>query len=215
MVPELAEGHQCRFRYALHDEGVSDSKLVFSNWTDLRGSARAEEDVVEVECHRGGLLPLPRFRRTFAQVVRRERSRISGRPFGRASAEAPSVLLLGLDSMSRSNFQRQLPLTLAELRRQGFVEFQRHVKVADNTYANWLAFLAGKRGASVGVSFGTDRGQRRKLVTFSQNDMRLSCSCFGSYSKCTTCYKTYETFSYSCATTLLTSSVTVCKLLKK
>ncbi|XP_068083367.1 uncharacterized protein [Anabrus simplex] len=54
-----------------------------------------------------------------------------------------SVLILGLDSMSRVNFHRQMPLTLNLLRQLEAVEMLGYNKVADNTFPNLVPVLAG------------------------------------------------------------------------
>lgn len=105
-----------------------------------------------MKCQRASLVPLPSYEHSFFTVVPKARSRRTGKRFERRSSARPNVFVIGLDSMSRSNFIRQLPLTYAELQRQGFVDFKKHVKVADNTLPNWMAFLAGKHGTTNEVS---------------------------------------------------------------
>uniref|UniRef100_A0A0K0EMV2 DUF229 domain-containing protein n=1 Tax=Strongyloides stercoralis TaxID=6248 RepID=A0A0K0EMV2_STRER len=61
--------------------------------------------------------------------------------------DEPSVIMIGIDSMSRSNFIRALPKTYKFLQQNNFIDFKRHVKVADNTYGNWIAILTGLRGS--------------------------------------------------------------------
>lgn len=56
-----------------------------------------------------------------------------------------NVLILGLDTMSRLNFHRQMPLTVdLLLRRLHAVELLGYNKVADNTYPNLVAALTGR-----------------------------------------------------------------------
>lgn len=54
-----------------------------------------------------------------------------------------SVLVLGLDSVSRLNFRRQMPKTDAFLSRLGNVEMLGYNKVEDNTFPNLLPVLSG------------------------------------------------------------------------
>ncbi len=61
------------------------------------------------------------------------------------NVDHPSVVMFGIDSMSRSNFIRQLPKTYAQLQKMGFIDMLGHVKVAENTYPNWAAMLTGRR----------------------------------------------------------------------
>lgn len=57
-----------------------------------------------------------------------------------------NVLLLGLDSLSRLNFLRHLPLTAAFLERQGFQSMTGHHKVGENSFPNVLPMLTGRPG---------------------------------------------------------------------
>ncbi|XP_029343943.1 uncharacterized protein LOC103308741 isoform X1 [Acyrthosiphon pisum] len=54
-----------------------------------------------------------------------------------------SVLLLGLDSVSRMNFHRQMPKTSAFLSEIGTVEMKGYNKVEDNTFPNVVPALTG------------------------------------------------------------------------
>jgi hypothetical protein len=82
---------------------------------------------------------------------RRPASASRFRPIESTSIERPSVIMIGVDSQSRSNFIRQLPQTYELLNRWGFVDMKSHVKVHDNTFVNLLAVLLGKRGTSYKV----------------------------------------------------------------
>lgn len=54
-----------------------------------------------------------------------------------------SVLVLGLDSVSRMNFHRQMPKTSAFLSEIGTVEMLGYNKVEDNTFPNMIPVLSG------------------------------------------------------------------------
>lgn len=54
-----------------------------------------------------------------------------------------SVLVLGIDSVSRMNFHRMMPKTVKLLRSLGAVEMLGYTKVADNTYPNLVPLLSG------------------------------------------------------------------------
>lgn len=54
-----------------------------------------------------------------------------------------SVLILGLDAVSRVNFHRQMPETSALLSRLGNVEMLGYNKVEDNTFPNLVPVLSG------------------------------------------------------------------------
>lgn len=66
-----------------------------------------------------------------------------------ASNEQPlSVLMVGVDSISRLNSLRTLPKTVNYLNTEGWVELRGYNKIADNTYPNLMAVLTGIEGDS-------------------------------------------------------------------
>lgn len=60
-----------------------------------------------------------------------------------SQARKLSILVIGIDAVSRLNFQRSMPLTKQYLDSQGWFEFRGHNKIGDNTYPNLMAFLSG------------------------------------------------------------------------
>ncbi|XP_049802996.1 uncharacterized protein LOC126237173 isoform X4 [Schistocerca nitens] len=64
-------------------------------------------------------------------------------------SERPSVLIVGIDAVSRLNFHRQMNGTLAELRRLGAIEMLGYNKVGDNTFPNLVPVLAGMSEAEL------------------------------------------------------------------
>ncbi|XP_068156539.1 uncharacterized protein [Drosophila tropicalis] len=60
-----------------------------------------------------------------------------------ATERRPSVLLWGIDSISRMNFQRTMPHMFEYLRGQHWFELQGYNKMADNTFPNLMAVLTG------------------------------------------------------------------------
>ena len=54
-----------------------------------------------------------------------------------------SILIVGLDSVSRVNFHRQMPRTVRALEDLDAVEMLGYNKVEDNTYPNIVAVLSG------------------------------------------------------------------------
>ncbi|KAH8246921.1 hypothetical protein KR032_003890 [Drosophila birchii] len=60
-----------------------------------------------------------------------------------ASVKRPSVLLWGIDSVSRMNFELTMPLMYEYLNGQHWNELQGYNKMGDNTYPNLMAFLTG------------------------------------------------------------------------
>ncbi|XP_052853354.1 uncharacterized protein LOC128262843 [Drosophila gunungcola] len=55
----------------------------------------------------------------------------------------PSVLIMGLDSTSRINLRRAMPLVYEFVSQPGWIEMQGYNKVGDNTFPNLLAVLTG------------------------------------------------------------------------
>ncbi|XP_058789405.1 uncharacterized protein LOC131663201 isoform X2 [Phymastichus coffea] len=62
-----------------------------------------------------------------------------------AARHAPlSVLLLGVDSVSRLNFYRAMPATRAYFEDRGWTELRGYNKMGDNTFPNLMALLTGQ-----------------------------------------------------------------------
>lgn len=59
------------------------------------------------------------------------------------SRESYNILILGLESMSRLNFHRTMPLTSEFLKQRGVVELLGYSKVGDNSYPNLFPVLTG------------------------------------------------------------------------
>ncbi|TDG41618.1 hypothetical protein AWZ03_011944 [Drosophila navojoa] len=55
----------------------------------------------------------------------------------------PSVIMLGIDSMSQMNFQRTMPLTANFVRQLGWYEMLGYNKIGDNTLPNVMSLLTG------------------------------------------------------------------------
>merc|ERR1719186_642188 len=62
-----------------------------------------------------------------------------------ATSPAYSVLILALDSTSKSAFLRNMPLTTAYLEQQGAVRFNHHHRQGENSYPNIMPLLSGRR----------------------------------------------------------------------
>ncbi|XP_031351270.1 uncharacterized protein LOC116176680 [Photinus pyralis] len=57
--------------------------------------------------------------------------------------ERVSVLSIGIDSVSRLQFMRALPLTFAHLQKNDWIDFRGYNKIGDNTFPNLMAILTG------------------------------------------------------------------------
>ncbi|KAI6199563.1 hypothetical protein M3Y96_00640300 [Aphelenchoides besseyi] len=141
--PTTIASYNCEYRYVFYQEN-NDFEPKYEIWQPLEESIKLQHDFVEVRCKKTGLLPISVYNYNHAHVVPKLTSNLTGRKIALESTKRPSVIVIGLDSMSRSNFLRQLPNTWNTLK-QKFTTFNHHVKVADNTYSNLLAILTGKR----------------------------------------------------------------------
>ncbi|EDW16526.2 uncharacterized protein Dmoj_GI10580 [Drosophila mojavensis] len=61
----------------------------------------------------------------------------------KAARRKPSVIMFGIDSLSRINLRRTMPKVYKYLTRKGWYEMQGYNKVADNTFPNLMAILSG------------------------------------------------------------------------
>ncbi|XP_022213885.2 uncharacterized protein LOC111068599 [Drosophila obscura] len=59
------------------------------------------------------------------------------------SKRKPSVIMFGIDSLSRINLRRTMPKVYNFLTRRGWYELQGYNKIGDNTFPNLMAILAG------------------------------------------------------------------------
>ncbi|EDW63236.1 uncharacterized protein [Drosophila virilis] len=56
----------------------------------------------------------------------------------------PSVIMLGIDSMSQMNFQRTMPLTAHFVRQPGWYEMLGYNTIGDNIFQNFIILLTGR-----------------------------------------------------------------------
>ncbi|EDV91073.1 uncharacterized protein LOC6568487 [Drosophila grimshawi] len=61
----------------------------------------------------------------------------------KSTRRKPSVIMFGIDSMSKINIRRTMPKVFKYLTRSGWHEMQGYNKVADNTFPNLMAILSG------------------------------------------------------------------------
>ncbi|CRK95820.1 CLUMA_CG009272, isoform A [Clunio marinus] len=67
-----------------------------------------------------------------------------------ATPDKVSVLLLGIDSMSRNHFIRVMPRSLDYLRKSGWFEYTFLNKVGENTFPNLAPVMTGKSSGDIG-----------------------------------------------------------------
>ncbi|XP_071448630.1 uncharacterized protein [Hetaerina americana] len=111
-----------------------------------------EEEFVRVECRFLSDDPkVPMFYKDFHSFVSlrvaRQRAEEQLKAWDKPPPEPRddkwSVLILGVDAVSRLNFHRQMPKTKAVLDSIGAVEFLGYNKVADNTFPNIVPLMTG------------------------------------------------------------------------
>ncbi|KAH8410025.1 hypothetical protein KR009_004260, partial [Drosophila setifemur] len=119
-------------------------------YMEIRGPISFDQDWVVpnhflgvvVECHEIGnksrVLQRDAFSFVQQPLNRNEKSD------ARRGSEYPSVFLFGIQSMSRMNFRRTMPLTSNFVSQEGWFEMEGYNKVGDNTFSNLLVMLTGR-----------------------------------------------------------------------
>ncbi|CAJ0929555.1 unnamed protein product, partial [Mesorhabditis belari] len=132
-------------------KGESDSKHEYGTRIEVDVEKAVEYEVaaefIEVNCDSTGLMARNIYKYHYHNLKAKTEN-IHGKKILDATPEHPSVVMIGLDSMSYGNFIRQMPRTYRVMQNMGFQDMKSHVKVADNTYNNWMAILTGKRGTA-------------------------------------------------------------------
>ncbi|KOX67951.1 hypothetical protein WN51_07931 [Melipona quadrifasciata] len=108
----------------------------------FKNSTAVNTEFVKVECSRNNEM----IYKDYHAFVPRFRSVENKCKKARAASsrnEHLSVLIIGLDSISRLNFHRMMPKTVHALQELEAVELLGYTKVADNTYPNLVPVLSG------------------------------------------------------------------------
>ncbi|XP_072394029.1 uncharacterized protein [Diabrotica undecimpunctata] len=118
------------------DNKISYSKTcqIFVNKTDIK------EEFIKVTCNYNNRLI---YTDLFASVPVKNLSDNLKEDLDK-NGSSLNILVLGLDAVSRLNFQRQMPKTLNYLKQLGAVEMLGYNKVDDNTFPNVIPALTGK-----------------------------------------------------------------------
>ncbi|KAF5293100.1 hypothetical protein FQA39_LY13710 [Lamprigera yunnana] len=112
-----------------------DNKVEFDSCVAFNNSAQIDTDFVRVTCEYNNTEIYKDF---FAFVPLRTKYRNTP-----GSSNKLSVLIVGIDAVSRVNLHRQMPKTVQTLREIGATEFLGYNKVADNTFPNLVPVLTG------------------------------------------------------------------------
>ncbi|KAK7868801.1 hypothetical protein R5R35_003642 [Gryllus longicercus] len=119
----------------------SDDEVTFSRPHPIRDGKQLTAAFVRARCkrRRGGRLLYETLHAWVKPLSEEQEARVLP-----ATPTRPSVLVLGIDSMSRLNFIRQLPRTHALLTDVfGATVFTGMTRVGQNTYANFIPMLTG------------------------------------------------------------------------
>ncbi|XP_022914321.2 uncharacterized protein [Onthophagus taurus] len=115
------------------ENGVKDNKVVFGSSVNFSDQTNVNDEFVMVECFYKSLSIYKDF---FAFVpLKNNDTKIDQNEF--------NVLVIGLDSVSRLNFHRQMPKTKSILEKIKAVELLGYNKVGDNTFPNLIPLLTG------------------------------------------------------------------------
>ncbi|KAJ8943440.1 hypothetical protein NQ318_015720 [Aromia moschata] len=109
-----------------------DDNLIISDCAQFNDSVRVTGDLVKVECSNF-------FHKVYENV------HITLQPPNATvlNKDAPNVLLIGIDGVSRSNLIRTMPRTMEFCEKNGWVNLKGYNKIADNTFPNLMAVLTG------------------------------------------------------------------------
>ncbi|ULT89594.1 hypothetical protein L3Y34_008192 [Caenorhabditis briggsae] len=148
----LVKNAKCYKVELSHDENVTDLDVKYGTAVllDLSKSLTVEipEEMFQISCESDNMLKTEFFKYHYAQIIPKK-ANLKNKQIQESTPDFPSVIMIGLDSMSRSNFIRQMPKTYKYMKDSGFIDMKGHMKIHDNTYGNLLAILTGKRGVSV------------------------------------------------------------------
>ena len=132
------------------DNGRSDDKFEFTMVDDhFSVDKKVDGEFLRVVCYclRGRLIytNFHAIVQDRPKLAKRKRQRYRDHRAKARSKEQFNVLMVGLDTMSRANFIRQMPQTYRYLTDElGGVDMMGLNKVADNTYVNLVPMLVGK-----------------------------------------------------------------------
>ncbi|XP_032676135.1 uncharacterized protein LOC116846422 isoform X2 [Odontomachus brunneus] len=108
----------------------------------FQDSCIVNTEFVKVECYRGNNMI---YKDYFAFLPRKSwvEDRCKQALDTDTANDRLSMLVIGLDSISRLNFHRMMPMTVKALQSLGAVEMFGYTKVADNTFPNLVPVLSG------------------------------------------------------------------------
>ncbi|XP_021917636.1 uncharacterized protein LOC110828852 isoform X2 [Zootermopsis nevadensis] len=122
-----------------------DNRIVFAdNCTSFKNEVSIEEEFVKVTCSVDNQIVYKNYHAFVPIKIKVEKFCKDAREnTSSRNRERMSVLILGMDAVSRLNFHRQMPKTESLLRRMHAIELFGYNKVADNTFPNLVPVLSG------------------------------------------------------------------------
>jgi hypothetical protein len=139
----------CRYRCFDRKDG-DDVTLVDGEWEDLKNGSQVKCEFTEVDC-RKSFPPVSVYVNLHSHIRQKAPAESVSPADKKPKGRQPNVVLFVVDSVSHSNWIRNLPKTLSVLQDDynSFV-FDGFTKVGDNSFPNAAAFLTGKRVLTVG-----------------------------------------------------------------
>ncbi|KAJ1364399.1 hypothetical protein KIN20_024492 [Parelaphostrongylus tenuis] len=116
-----------------------DENIHYDQWVRFNDTVRPECEFVETSCERTSFPRVTIYRNNHNQILKRKGTSLA------INSGAKSVILIVLDSISHSNFVRNMPKSLEVLKSV----YKSHIfdgmnKIGDQSFPNAVAFLAGR-----------------------------------------------------------------------
>ena len=107
------------------------------------GLLRFPSEFVEVTCTINGKTVKDYYGTAFPPAIHSNQTAAKARFWETQAGRPPSVLVIGIDSVSSLHFKRSLPQTLGLLGKSGFVDLKGYTRLGENTFPNVMAMLGG------------------------------------------------------------------------
>lgn len=127
----------CQYRYV---ERISEAEITFSEWKHYSRPTYVEGDFIHVECHD------TKRKRIYNNLHMNINSKsvFKKRKIANETDSDLSVLIIGIDSLSRLIAERKIPKTLNYLKTElGAYMFKGYSRVGDGSYPNLLPLFTG------------------------------------------------------------------------
>lgn len=132
------------------EKNANLKNLIFYRYSNCRSfvdKVRITTDAILVNCYAEASKIHKIYTNTHATAIMTDKLKSRIHTFG--EYKPPSVLILGIDSISRSNFFRTLVSTSNYLKQKKWINFKAYNKVGYNTFPNVMAMLTGRSLTSI------------------------------------------------------------------